>query len=200
MKEWKGEMMNKSKLVWGIICLVIAGGLIVANLRLPPEDLMFQVGDVNMPWVPPIVLGILGIILLATANQPEEKKEGELARANVDPQKAALNKRLETMAWGAFLIMLGGFMFVPQEIINGGWWPIGVGLIMLGLNAARYLNGLRMSGFTTFLGILSVFGGMLDLVGMEGVNGAVLLIVLGGYLILKPYFDRRQLFGKAEQS
>ena len=192
--------MNKSKLVWGIICLAIAGGLILANLRLPPEDLMFQVGDVNMPWVPPIVLGILGIILLATANQPEEQKEEELAKANVDPQKAALNKRLETMAWGAFLVMLGGFMFVPQEIIKGGWWPIGVGLIMLGLNAARYLNGLRMSGFTTFLGILSVLGGMLDLVGMEGVNGAVLLIVLGGYLILKPYFDRRQLFGKAEQS
>jgi hypothetical protein len=193
-------MMNKSKLVWGIICLVIAGGLIVANLALPPEDLMFQVGDVNMPWVPPIVLGILGIILLATVNQPEQQEDEELAKANVDPQKAALNKRLETMAWGAFLVMLGGFMFVPQEIISGGWWPIGVGLIMLGLNAARYLNGLRMSGFTTFLGILSVFGGMLDLVGMEGVNGAVLLIVLGGYLILKPYFDRRQLFGKAEQS
>jgi hypothetical protein len=193
-------MMNKSKLVWGIICLVIAAGLTVANLRLPPEDLMFQVGDINMPWVPPIVLGILGIILLATANQPEEQKEEELAKANVDTQKAALNKRLETMAWGAFLVMLGGFMFVPQEIISGGWWPIGVGLIMLGLNAARYLNGLRMSGFTTFLGIISVFGGMLDLVGMEGVNGAVLLIVLGGYLILKPYFDRRQIFGKAEQS
>ena len=192
--------MNKSKLVWGIICLVIAAGLTVANLRLPPEDLMFQVGDINMPWVPPIVLGILGIILLATANQPEELKEEELAKANVDTQKAALNKRLETMAWGAFLVMLGGFMFVPQEIISGGWWPIGVGLIMLGLNAARYLNGLRMSGFTTFLGIISVFGGMLDLVGMEGVNGAVLLIVLGGYLILKPYFDRRQIFGKAEQS
>jgi hypothetical protein len=193
-------MMNKSKLIWGIICLVIAAGLTVANLRLPPEDLMFQVGDMNMPWVPPIVLGILGIILLATANQPEEQKEEELAKANVDTQKAALNKRLETMAWGAFLVMLGGFMFVPQEIISGGWWPIGVGLIMLGLNAARYLNGLRMSGFTTFLGIISVFGGMLDLVGMEGVNGAVLLIVLGGYLILKPYFDRRQIFGKAEQS
>jgi hypothetical protein len=193
-------MMNKSKLVWGIICLVIAAGLTVANLRLPPEDLMFQVGDMNMPWVPPIVLGILGIILLATANQPEEQKEEELAKANVDTQKAALNKRLETMAWGAFLVMLGGFMFVPQEIISGGWWPIGVGLIMLGLNAARYFNGLRMSGFTTFLGIFSVFGGILDLVGMEGVNGAVLLIVLGGYLILKPYFDRRQIFGKAEQS
>ena len=192
--------MNKSKLIWGIICLVIATGLAVANLALPPEDLMFQVGDINMPWIPPIVLGIVGIILLATMNQPEEQKPETRAEVIIDPGKAALNKRLETMAWGAFLVMLGGFMFVPDEIIKGGWWSIGVGLIFLGLNAARYFNSLRMSGFTTFLGILSVIGGVLDLVGMEGVNGAVLLIVLGGYLILKPYFEKRQLFGKAEQS
>jgi hypothetical protein len=190
--------MNKSKLIWGIICLVIAGGLVVANIALPPENLMFQVGAVNMPWVPPIVLGIIGIVLLSTVNQPEvEKDEMEVV---VDPENAALNKRFETMAWGAFLIMLGGFMFVPEEIIKGGWWSIGVGLIFLGLNAARYFNGLRMSGFTTFLGIISVIGGVLDLVGIEGIDGAILLIVLGVYLILKPYFEKRQLFGKAEQS
>ena len=191
--------MNKAKLVWGIICLVIAGGLTVANLTLPPEKLMFQVGDINMPWIPPVVLGIVGIILLATVKQPEEKEAETKEEVIIDPAKAALNKRLETVAWGAFLIMLGGFMFVPDEIIKGGWWSIGVGLIFLGLNAGRYFNGLRMSGFTTFLGVLSVIGGVLDLVGMEGVNGAVLLIVLGGYLILKPYFEKRQLFGKAEQ-
>jgi len=116
----------------------------------------------------------------------------------VDPDKATLNKRLETAAWGAFLILLGGFMFVPEEIISGGWWPIGVGLIMLGLNVARYMNGLHMSGFTTFLGILSVIGGVLELAGLKGIDGAIFLIVLGGYLILKPYFDKQQLFGKAE--
>ena len=191
--------MKKSNLIWGIICLVIAGGLTVANLSLPEENLMFMVGDVNMPWVPPVVLGIVGIVLLATANQPEEKEESK-AEIAVDADKAAMNKNFERIAWGAFLVMLGGFMFVPQEIIKGGWWSIGVGLIFLGLNAARYFNGLRMSGFTTFLGIISILGGILDLVGMEGVNGAVLIIVLGGYLILKPYFDKRQLFGKAEQS
>jgi hypothetical protein len=188
--------MDKGKLVGGIICLVIAALLTVANLRLPSEDLMFQVGDVNMPWVPPIVLAIVGIILLATMKQSEEKKE----EAIIDTDRVALNKRLETVAWGAFLIMLGGFMFVPEEIIRGGWWSIGVGLIFLGLNAARYFNSLRMSGFTTFLGIVSVIGGVLDLVGLEGVNGAVLIIVLGGYLLFKPYFEKRQVFGKAEES
>ncbi len=191
--------MNKSKLLWGLVCLVIAAGLTVANLILPPENLMFKIGDINMPWIPPVALGIVGIILLATMNQPEEKKAETKEEVIIDPAKAALNKRLETVAWGAFLVMLGGFMFVPDEIIKGGWWSIGVGLIFLGLNAARYFNGLRMSGFTTFLGIISVIGGVLDLAGMEGVNGAVLLIVLGGYLILKPYFEKRQLFGKAER-
>jgi hypothetical protein len=191
--------MNKSKLIWGIICLVIAGGLSVANLTLPPEDLMFQVGDVNMPWVPPVVLGIVGIVLLATATQPEDKREETKEDLTIDPERAALNKRLETVAWGAFLIMLGGFLFVPEEIINGGWWSIGVGLIFLGLNAARYSRGLRMSGFTTFLGVVSVISGAMDLVGIEGISGAVMIIVLGGYLILKPYFEKRQLFGKAEQ-
>lgn len=193
--------MKKSNLIWGIICLVIAAGLTVANLTLPEEDLMFMVGDINMPWVPPVVLGIVGIVLLATANQREEEKTAEIEQSevNIDTDKAALNKRMETMAWGAFLIMLGGFMFVPKEIVKGGWWSIGVGLIFLGLNAARYFNGLRMSGFTTFLGIVSVVGGILELAGMEGIDGAVLLIVLGAYLILKPYFEKRQLFGKAEQ-
>lgn len=120
--------------------------------------------------------------------------------AIVDPGKEALNKNLERMAWGAFLIMLGGFMFVPDELVGDGWWSIGVGLIFLGLNGARYFNGLRMSGFTTFLGVVSIIGGVLDFVGMDGVTGAVFLIVLGGYLILKPYFDDRELFGKAEEN
>jgi len=192
--------MNKTNLIWGIICLVIAGGLAIANLILPPDNLMFQIGETNMPWVPPVVLAIVGIILLANSGHAPAETKPAKEVVPVDPEKAALNKRMETMAWGAFLVMLGGFMFVPDEIVKGGWWSIGVGLIFLGLNAARYFNGLRMSGFTTFLGIISVAGGILDLFGMEGINGAVLLIVLGAYLILKPWFEKRRLFGKAEQN
>ena len=67
-----------------------------------------------------------------------------------------MNKRLEMIGWGFFLLMLGGFSLVPREIVPMGIWSIGVGLIMLGLNAARYFNGLKMSGFTTFLGIISL--------------------------------------------
>ncbi|MFN8597407.1 MAG: hypothetical protein U0559_14645 [Anaerolineae bacterium] len=116
-----------------------------------------------------------------------------------NPEKAALNKRLESIGWGLFLIMLGGFALVPEQTIPKGLWSIGVGVIMLGLNVARYMNKIRMSGFTTFLGILSIIGGVLELVGVKDVGGAIILIVLGSYLLIKPWFDQRQLFGKAEQ-
>ncbi len=56
---------------------MIAGGLIVLNLTLPSSNLMVQVGNINMLWVPPVVLGVVGIILLATINQPEEEKAEE---------------------------------------------------------------------------------------------------------------------------
>jgi hypothetical protein len=116
----------------------------------------------------------------------------------VDPEKAALNKRLESVFWGLFLIMLGGWALIPDATIPKGAWSIGVGLLLLGLNAVRYLNQIRMSGFTTVLGILSLLGGISDMLGWADLNGAVLLIILGAYLILKPWFEERRLFGKAE--
>jgi len=193
--------MNKSKLIWGIVCLVIAAGLAVLNLTLPEEDLMFQIGDVNMPWVPSVVLGIVGIILLATAIQLEEAEVKEEKKdVNIDPDKAALNKRLETAFWGLFLIMVGGQWLLHDADLPRGIWDVGVGLILLGLNAARYFNGLRMSGFTTFLGVLALVGGLSPMIFKFDLGGALLLIVLGSYLILKPWFEKQGLFGKAEHS
>lgn len=115
-------------------------------------------------------------------------------------EKQKINKNLERVGWGFFLIMLGGFALVPREFIPKGVWPIGVGIIMLGLNVARYFYKIKMSGFTTFLGILSLLGGIAELFGVTSLEGAFLLIILGAYLILKPWFEKRQLFGKAEES
>lgn len=193
--------MQKSHIVWGVICLVIAAGLAAVNLVLPPESLMFQIGDRNMPWVPVVVLAIMGIIILASGGKKEESAvPAEQVKPGQDPEKAALNKRFESVAWGLFLVMLGGFALVPDNTIPRGAWSIGVGVIMLGLNAARYFNKIRMSGFTTILGILSLIGGIAELVGFTSLNGALLLIILGAYLILKPWFEKRNLFGKAEEA
>jgi len=128
--------------------------------------------------------------------KPAEAKPRPL----VDPAKAALNKTLETAAWGAFLILLGASWLVPASQVKDGWWSIGLGVIWLGLNFARLRNGLRMSVFTTFLGVLAIAAGVVGLLFKTDVDFAVFLMVAGAFLIFKPFFDKRDLFGKAEQS
>ncbi len=123
-----------------------------------------------------------------------------IVQPNIDLQKAALNKRMEAIAWGCFLIMIAGFMLVPKNQAPEGLWSIGVGVIMLGLNAARYFYKIKMSGFTTVLGILSIVGGLVQLFGVKNLEGAFLLLILGTYLIVKQWVNMRKLFGKAEES
>jgi uncharacterized membrane protein HdeD (DUF308 family) len=57
-----------------------------------------------------------------------------------------------------------------------------------------------MSGFTTFLGIISLLSGATQLMGVNNLDAPILLIVLGAYLIVKPWVEKRRLFGKAEDS
>lgn len=197
--------MSKSRLIGGVICLAAALLLAVLVVALPEGKVTFMMDGTNMPFVPVLVLGILGVWLLATAREGEdsevttttpatEQEDAELS------EKAILNKRLETIGWGLFLVMLGGFALVPQELVPKGLWSIGVGVIMLGLNLTRYYFKIKMSGFTTFLGVISLLSGATQLLGMHSLDAAILLIVLGAYLIVKPWFDKRQLFGKAEES
>jgi MFS family permease len=197
--------MNKGRLIGGVICLAAALLIAVLFVALPEGKVTFTVNDTNMPFVPVIVLGILGVWLLVTARESGEaeipKAPPETQQEDVQPsEKAILNKRLETIGWGLFLIMLGGFALVPHALVPKGLWSIGVGVIMLGLNIARYFFKIKMSGFTTFLGIISLLSGITQLLGMHNLDAPILLIVIGAYLIVKPWFDKRQLFGKAEES
>lgn len=93
------------------------------------------------------------------------------------------NRNFEGLAWGAFFIWWGItelFQFLPR-----GTGAIGFGVILIGLNAARYLNGIPTSGLTITLGVLALVLGGLELAGaflslpFEIPVFAVLLIVLG---------------------
>jgi hypothetical protein len=109
-----------------------------------------------------------------------------------ETEEQVLNKRLERIGWALFLIMIAGIALVPDERIPKGTWPIGVGLIMLGLNAARYLNGIKMSGFTIVLGILALGSGLGDFLGVDLPLFPILLILIGANIILRPLFEKEQ--------
>ena len=191
--------MNKTLLTWGITCLSLAGLIAVLSFVLPPNYVTFVIGGRSFLWIPLVTLCVVGCILLINAGA-RAAAEATPQETSANAEKTALNKRLESAGWGLFLIMVGGFIIAPPSQIPQGLWSIGIGIIMLGLNAARYFYGIRMSGFTTFLGILSLLGGIAELIGLTSLQGALLLIILGASLALKPWFDKRQFFGKAEQS
>ncbi len=99
------------------------------------------------------------------------------------------NRNLEAMAWGALFIWWGITELVPS--LPHGMGAIGIGLIWLGLNAARVLKGVPISGFTTTLGILAFVLGGLELAGallalpFEIPVFAILLIVLGAIMLAR---------------
>jgi hypothetical protein len=193
--------MNRSQAIGGFICLAIAALLAVLTVTLPADKIMFMIGDVNAPIVPVIVLAVVGLGLVIMARKHEETASAPVAAKTKEEQlqseeKKALNGRLEAMGWGLFLIMIGGFMLIPGDQIPRGVWSVGVGLILLGLNAARYYYGLKLSGFTTFLGLLALLGGLAQLMGFDELEGAFLFIILGAYFLLRPWFEKKGVFGK----
>ncbi len=69
---------------------------------------------------------------------------------------------LGTLAWGALFILWGFtemFTSLPKGI-----GALGIGLILIGLNLARYWTGQPVSRFSTTIGILGLLLGGLELV------------------------------------
>ena len=106
-----------------------------------------------------------------------------------------LNRKFESIAWGAFFVwwgITGLFKFLPE-----GTGAVGFGLILIGLNAARSLNGMPISGFTITLGILALVLGGIELAGFflslpfELPVFAILLIVLGVIVLARELAGSR---------
>ncbi len=106
-----------------------------------------------------------------------------------------LNQKLETVAWAAFFIWWG--ITELAQSLPPGIGAIGIGVILLGLNAARRLNGLPASGFTTTLGVLALVLGGLELarpalrLPFELPVFAILLIVVGMTMLGRSLIQNR---------
>ena len=105
-----------------------------------------------------------------------------------DARKKDLNHRLETVGWGLFLIMLGGFALVRG--VPEGTWLIGAGLIMLGLNAVRLMVGIRASWFTLILGTIALLSGLGSVYGVDIPVGPLLIILIGLAIVVRAFQPR----------
>ena len=66
--------MKKGRLIGGIVCLALAVVLGVLSFVVPADSMIFYAGEENLRWFPAVVLGIVGIVLLATAGIGRRRK------------------------------------------------------------------------------------------------------------------------------
>lgn len=86
--------------------------------------------------------------------------------------------------------MIGGIGLVPDAMVPEGAWLIGVGLIMLGLNLARYVNQIPASSGSLFLGALALIAGVTSVFGVDLPIFPIALILLGLSALSKNFFEK----------
>ncbi len=96
------------------------------------------------------------------------------------------NLNIEALAWGALFVWWGITLLIQ---FPAGIGLVGVGLILLGGNAVRYFQGIRMNAFSACIGLLALVWGGLELAGavlrlpFELPVFAILMIVLGAFVL-----------------
>jgi len=103
----------------------------------------------------------------------------------------ALSRRLDELAWALFLILIGAIWLMSAGTVPEGAWLVGAGLILLGISAVRSLKGIKMSGFAIVLGVLALVAGLGHLAGVKVPVFAILFIIIGASIILRPLFVKR---------
>ncbi|MGZ5102438.1 MAG: hypothetical protein ACXWBU_16890 [Usitatibacter sp.] len=106
-----------------------------------------------------------------------------LAQTQGSPdQNSELSRRVDSGAWAAFFIWVGVTMLAQ---VPWGWFLVGVGVLILGAQAARWQMGLDIDAFGVACGAIFLAGGVWELAALPWSLAPVLLILLGGYLLRK---------------
>jgi hypothetical protein len=114
-------------------------------------------------------------------------------------EKTIQKRDFDAIAWGGFFILWGITELFPS--LPNGTGALGIGLILLGLNAARHFSGIPTSLFSITMGILAVVWGGLDLAGVilrlpfEIPVFAILLMVLGVIVLAREISANRNIMG-----
>ncbi len=96
--------------------------------------------------------------------------------------KKQFNHSISTVGWGALLVWWGVSFAIDS--ITLGISAVGTGLILLSVNAARMLKGVRPLRSTTIWGVIALAWGALEqartVLGFsEGVSFALILVIIG---------------------
>ena len=111
--------------------------------------------------------------------------------ARLDQRKRSLDKRLATLFWPLLLILIGALWLFPANRVPGGTWLVGIGLILLGLNLARVVNGIPARLMPTVLGVVALAAGLAQFAGAELPLVPLSFIAIGTSIALELLHARK---------
>ncbi len=108
------------------------------------------------------------------------------------PDRRAAVERLDAVAWGLFFLWVG-IAFLTN--LSWGIGLLGVGIIVLGAQAARKYMALTLEAFWVVVGVLFVMGGIWELLSVR-VGMIPIVCIVAGVLLLVSALRR----GPGEQA
>jgi hypothetical protein len=104
-------------------------------------------------------------------------------------ENRALARRLNVTARGLFFIWLGVAVLAQ---LGWGWTLLGIGVIVLGEQAARWRLDLKLSTAWTIGGAIFLVGGLWQLIHIQFPLAPLLLILLGATIIWNGFFSKTE--------
>lgn len=108
-----------------------------------------------------------------------------------DQRRLDLDKRLSVLFWALLFILTGTIWLFPQDQVPHGTWLTALGLILLVLNATRYLNRIPIRVLPTILGAVALAAGLAQLAGAEMPIISLTLIAIGMSIVFELVAARK---------
>jgi uncharacterized membrane protein len=100
-------------------------------------------------------------------------------------QKTMRNKVFDTTAWGTFIVLLGVGWIISNayQVSTTVYIALGVGLILIALNLARYFTATKISKFSLFVGLIALALSGSGIVGYELPFIPTLIVLIGMFVV-----------------
>lgn len=108
--------------------------------------------------------------------------------ASMEASQRHLDRQIERIGWGLFLIMIGGLWLMPA--VPEGTWLAGAGVILIGVNLVRNVSGLPMSTFGLLLGGFALALAVAKFAGTDLPVLPLIFVVVGASLIWSVMFGK----------
>jgi len=121
--------------------------------------------------------------------KPDEESTKQAEELNTT-KRTDMSKKLDVTGWGLFFIWVGIALFINLDL---GVGLLGVGIIILGGQAARKYFGLKLEGFWIVVGFLFLIGGLYEIFEAKLPLVPILLILAGLLLLVSTFWGRRRV-------